>query len=68
MVSRICPEILDSDVFSIRQACDLLGISKQTLYRAVKAGPRRGGIDARPRRDNGRLQVSGKELRRFLRG
>ena len=60
MVSRISPEILDSDVFSIRQACDLLGISKQTLYRAVKAGPRRG--------DNGRLQVSGKELRRFLRG
>lgn len=68
MVSRITPEILDSDVFSIKQACALLGISKQTLYRAVKAGPRRGGIDARPRRDNGRLQITGKEIRRFQRG
>lgn len=68
MISKFPPEISDTDVFSITQASELLGIARPTLYRAVKAGARRGGIDARPRRDNGRLQVSGKELRRFHRG
>ena len=38
------------------------------LYNAVKRGARCGGIDGRVRRDNGRLQFTGKEILRYWRG
>lgn len=55
-------------LYSVSQAASLLGISRSTLYIAIKRGSRQGGIDGRPRRNNGRLQFTGRELMRFWKG
>lgn len=62
------PKVHEYGRYSVAEATALLGLKKDRLYRAIKLGARRGGIDARPRRDNGRLQITGKELLRFWRG
>lgn len=62
------PEVDEKGLYSVADAMRLLGLKKDKLYNAIKLGARRGGIDARPRRDNGRLQITGKEILRYWRG
>lgn len=62
------PEVNERGLYSVADAMQLLGLKKDKLYKAIKLGARRGGIDARPRRDNGRLQITGKEILRYWRG
>lgn len=62
------PDIDERGLYSVTEAMQLLGLKKDKLYKAIKLGARRGGIDARPRRDNGRLQITGKEILRYWRG
>lgn len=61
-------DIRDNDVYLFSEITEKYGVKKDRLYRAAKRGKRRGGLDAVRRIDNGYLQVSGKELRRFLEG
>lgn len=62
------PKINESSLYSASDAIRLLGISRGKFYDAVRRGARRGGIDGKPRRDNGRLQFTGKEILRYWRG
>lgn len=62
------PEVDERGLYSVADAMRLLGLKRDTLYRAIKRGARRGGIDAKTRRDNNRLQITGKEILRYWRG
>lgn len=62
------PKVNENGLYSVAQAMQLLGLKKDKIYGAIKLGARRGGIDARPRRDNGRLQITGREILRYWRG
>lgn len=62
------PQVKPEGLYSVAEAIGLLGVKKDKLYRAIKLGSRRGGIDARVRRDNGRLQITGREILRYWRG
>lgn len=61
-------DIPDDGLYSISQAARLLEINRSTVYAAMCRGSRNGGLDGRPRRDNGRIQFTGRELKRFQRG
>lgn len=67
MVCEI-PNVSERGRYSIAQTTMLLGISRATLYRAIKLGSKRGGIDSSVRRDNGRRQIIGREILRYWRG
>ena len=62
------PEVDENGLYSVSDAMRLLGLKKDKMYRAIKIGARGSGIDAKPRRDNGRLQITGKEILRYWRG
>lgn len=62
------PKVIETGLYSVSEAIQLLGIGKTKFYNAVKRGARGGGIDGKPRRDNGRLQFTGKEILRYWRG
>lgn len=62
------PKVTETSLYSASDAIRLLGISRSKFYGAVKRGARNGGIDGRPRRDNGRLQFTGKEILRYWKG
>lgn len=62
------PKVKGNGLYSVKEARELLGLKKDKMYRAIKRGARGGGIDAKPRRDNGRLQITGKEILRYWRG
>ena len=62
------PDIQPRDKFSVSAAAKILGVGRDTLYRAIKVGGRRGGIDAHVRHNNGRLQITGREILRFWQG
>lgn len=67
-MTNMPPEVNERGLYSVADAMRLLGLKRDTLYRAIKRGARRGGIDAKPRRDNNRLQITGKEILRYWRG
>lgn len=62
------PKVVENGLYSASEAIRLLGIGRAKLYDAVKRGARCVGIDGRRRRDNGRLQFTGKEILRYWRG
>lgn len=62
------PEVDEKGLYTVAQAMEKLEIKRDKIYDAIKLGARCGGIDARPRRDNGRLQITGKEILRYWRG
>ncbi len=62
------PDVIPTGIYSASDAIRLLGVSRDKFYRDVRRGAKRGGIDARPRRDNGRLQFTGREILRYWRG
>lgn len=62
------PDVIPTGIYSASEAIRLLGISRGKFYTAVQRGAKCGGIDARPRRDNGRLQFTGREILRYWRG
>lgn len=62
------PKVKENGLYSVKEARELLGLKRDKLYKAIKLGARCGGIDAKPRRDNGRLQITGKEILRYWRG
>lgn len=62
------PKVNERGLYSVADTMQLLGLKKDKLYKAIKLGARCGGIDAKPRRDNGRLQITGKEILRYWRG
>ena len=62
------PKVTESGLYSVKEAAKLLGVSCSKLYTAVKRVARCGRIDGRVRRDNGRLQFTGKEILRYWRG
>lgn len=62
------PKVLESGLYSASDAIRLLKISRSKFYDAIKRGSRHGGIDGKLRRDNGRLQFTGKEILRYWRG
>lgn len=62
------PKVDETGIYSATEAIRLLGISNGKFYDAVRRGARCGGIDTKRRRDNGRLQITGKEILRYWRG
>lgn len=62
------PDVIETGLYSATEAIKLLKISSDTFYRAVRRGSKNGGIDGKPRRDNGRLQFTGREILRYWRG
>lgn len=62
------PKVNDTSLYSASDAIRLLGISRSKFYDAVKRGAAAGGIDGLPRRDNGRMKFTGKEILRYWRG
>ena len=62
------PKVIETALYSASEAIRLLGIGRGKFYEAIKRGARNGGIDGKPRRDNGKLQFSGKEILRYWRG
>lgn len=66
MVSET-PNVKETGRYSVTQAAELLGISRYSLYKAIALGPRNGGIDHRVRRNNGRKEISGREILRYWR-
>lgn len=62
------PKVIETALYSASEAIRLLGIGRSRFYDAIKRGARNGGIDGKPRRDNGRLQFTGKEILRYWRG
>ncbi len=62
------PNVKENGRYSIAQAVKVLGISRGTMYKAIALGARCGGIDHRVRRDNGRKEITGREILRFWRG
>lgn len=62
------PKVTETGLYGVAEAAKLLGIGKTTLYNAAERGARNGGIDGRKRRDNGKLQFSGKEILRYWKG
>ena len=59
------PKVTETGLYSVSEAAMLLGVSRGKLYDAIKRGARCGGIDGRVRRDNGRIQFTGKEILRY---
>lgn len=63
---KTCPDIPDDWKGSISDVARLLGeykpISRSTVLKYAQLGRRHGGINARPGA-NGRLQISGKEVK-----
>ena len=62
------PKVTETSLYSASDAIRLLGISRSKFYDAVNRGASNGGIDGRPRRDNSRLQFTGKEILRYWKG
>lgn len=62
------PKVTENALYSASDAIRLLRIGRSKFYDAIKRGARNGGIDGKPRRDNGRLQFTGKEILRYWRG
>lgn len=62
------PQVNETSLYSASDAIRILKVSRQAFYNAIKRGARNGGIDGKPRRDNGRLQFTGKEILRYWRG
>lgn len=62
------PKVTENALYSASDAIRILKVSRQVFYNAIKRGARNGGIDGKPRRDNGRLQFTGKEILRYWRG
>ena len=62
------PKVTENGLYSVKEARELLGLKKDKMYHAIKRGAICGGIDAKPRRDNNRLQITGKEILRYWRG
>lgn len=62
------PKVVETALYSISKTAKVLGVSRKTVYNAVKRGAKDRGIDAKRRRDNGRLQITGKEILRYWRG
>lgn len=62
------PQVKETALYSASDAIRLLRIGRSKFYDAIKRGARNGGIDGKPRRDNGRLQFTGKEILRYWRG
>lgn len=62
------PDIAPDAIFSASEAIKILGVSRAKFYADVKRGSRCGGLDGRPRRDNGRWQFTGRELLRYWKG
>lgn len=62
------PAVNPTGIYTATEAIRLLGVSSAKFYRDIKKGSKCGGVDARPRRDNGRLQFTGRELLRYWRG
>lgn len=67
-MKKEAPLVKETDLYSASEAIRLLGVSRTKFYDAVKRGSKNGGIDGKPRRDNGRLQFTGKEILRYWRG
>lgn len=62
------PDISPTVLYSASEAIKMLGVSRTKFYADVKRGSRNGGIDGRRRRDNGRLQFTGRELLKYWKG
>lgn len=62
------PKVTETALYSASEAIRFLGIGRGRFYEAIKRGARNGGIDGRPRQDNGRLQFTGREILRYWRG
>lgn len=62
------PKVAENGLYSVKEARESLGLKRDKMYRAIKLGAKCGGIEAKPRRDNGRLQITGKEILRYWRG
>lgn len=62
------PKVTENALYSVSDAIKLLKVGRGKFYDAIKRGARNGGIDGKPRRDNGRLQFTGKEILRYWRG
>lgn len=61
------PKVIETALYSASEAIRLLGIGRSRFYDAIERGARNGGIDGKRRRDNGRLQFTGKEILRYWR-
>lgn len=59
------PKVNPDALYSASEAIKFLKISSSTFYLAVKRGSKRGGIDYKIRKSNGRKTFSGKEILRF---
>lgn len=59
------PDIRNNALMTVLQAAKVLGVSQQTVRRALKRGRQGGGMDAAQRCR--RLKVSGAEVKRFWR-
>ena len=62
------PNVKETARYTVSQAMKLLGIGHTKMYKAIALGARCGGIDHRVRRDNGRKEITGREILRFWRG
>lgn len=62
------PNVEAAAWYSVSDAATLLGISRSTLYDAIRRGPGQGGIQGVPRRTNGKLKISGREILRYWKG
>lgn len=62
------PKAIETALYSISEAAKILDVSRKTVYNAIKRSSKNGGIDAKRRRDNERLQITGKEILRYWRG
>lgn len=63
-MTPICPDIPLTAMYSISEAVKILGVSRGKFYADIK----RNLVKGRIRRDNGRLQFTGKELIRYWKG
>ncbi len=59
------PDIRNNALLTVLQAARLLGVSQQTVRRALNRGRKDGGMDAAQRCR--RVKVSGAEVKRFWR-
>ena len=62
------PDISLTVLYSASEAIKILGVSRTKFYADIRRGSRNGGIDGRRRRDNGRLQFTGRELLKHWKG
>lgn len=63
MISEV-PDIQETGRYSASEAIRLLGVSRTKFYADLRCGR----VAGRPRRDNGRLQFTGRELLRYWKG